>query len=71
MLTVFQRDLLGYTPLHYASLAGSKEICLLLMKHHNIRTDIKNNNGKTPIALAKNKDVATIIKDFKGINQRH
>lgn len=56
-----QQDALGWTPLHYASKSGEKEIVTLLIMYH-CNVDIKNFKGKTPLQLAKNKDVSIIIK---------
>ena len=43
----------GYTPLHLAVEQGQTECVKLLLTHPNINTNIKDNRGKTPLALAQ------------------
>lgn len=58
-------DLLGWTPLHYASYTGQKDIVAVLIVDDRCKLKMKNSKGKTALQLAKTKDIAVIIKKFK------
>jgi ankyrin repeat protein len=47
------RDGFGCTPLHYAVQYLNQEAIVLLLLERDAKIDIKNNEGKTPLGLAK------------------
>lgn len=47
------QDSFGDTPLHCAALHGSMRTLNLLLKYEDVALDAKNNEGLTPLALAK------------------
>ncbi|CAB4396805.1 unnamed protein product [Rhizophagus irregularis] len=57
-----QSDQLGNTALHYASKGGRIDVIELLLKQKNINDTIMNVDGKQPIDLAKNREIANILK---------
>jgi hypothetical protein len=57
-----QKDQLGNTALHYASKGGRIDVIELLLRQKNINDTIMNVDGKQPIDLAKNQEIANILK---------
>jgi hypothetical protein len=51
---------LGQTPLHIACTRG-RESAVLVLLLHGARTCVKSNSGKTPISIAKEKRLTSII----------
>ncbi|RIA81478.1 Oxysterol-binding protein [Glomus cerebriforme] len=56
------KDQLGNTALHYASKGGRIDVIELLLKQKNINDTIMNMEGKQPIDLAKNQEIANILQ---------
>ena len=51
------------TPLHQASWKGNEEIVRLLTQNTKTKLDIKNNENKLALDLAKNEKIKQIIKE--------
>ncbi|GBB85561.1 hypothetical protein RclHR1_12050006 [Rhizophagus clarus] len=60
-----QKDQLGNTALHYASKGGRIDVVELLLKQKNINYTIMNVDGKQPIDLAKNQEIANILRESR------
>jgi ankyrin repeat protein len=64
----------GDTPLHLAIIFGNKACTEILLDHPDLKTNIKDNNGKTPFEIAKklaggnpaNTEILRVIKDHVG-----
>ena len=53
----------GLTPLHVAAWEGYFEIVKLLLEN-GADPEIRNKDGRTPLDLAKDKRIASVIRDF-------
>ena len=61
-LDINTRDDGGYTALHYAVIQGNAELVQQMLTHPDIKTDLSNNDGQTPLDLARAANLTTIIK---------
>jgi len=57
------RPAMRWSALHQAAFSGSAEAVRFLLSHH-AATDATNSEGKTPIDVAKNDKVRSILKEF-------
>ncbi|WP_237342887.1 tetratricopeptide repeat protein [Wolbachia endosymbiont of Folsomia candida] len=53
----------GDTPLHIATSKGNKELVQLLLSKH-AQIDLENNEGKTPLALAKDSEIISTLEKY-------
>ncbi len=62
----------GWTALHYAYLSGHKE-CIDVLLKHGVPADVKDNNGKTPAELYRERpqpvDIELPLQDYVGVYQ--
>ena len=61
-LDINTRDDGGYTALHYAVIQGNAELVQQMLTHPDIKTDLSNNDGQTPLDLARAANLTAIIK---------
>ncbi|KAI8774742.1 osteoclast-stimulating factor 1, partial [Biomphalaria glabrata] len=57
---------LGDTPLHSAAWKGHAEAVKMLLDK-GARVDLRNNDGKLPIDLTKDADVAALLREAAGV----
>ncbi|KAJ3399504.1 Osteoclast-stimulating factor 1, partial [Chytridiales sp. JEL 0842] len=65
---VSAQNKLGDTPLHLAAWGGNIQVVSALLEHPSIQPalKLKNKNNETPVALAKNDEVAAMLIQFEG-----
>ena len=61
-LDINTRDDGGYTALHYAVIQGNTELVQQILARPGIKTDLSNNDGQTPLDLARAANLTDIIK---------
>ena len=69
-LDINTRDDDGYTALHYAVIQGDAELVQQMLVHPDIKTDISNNDGQTPLDLAQEPQLRKLLIGALDINQQ-
>ncbi|KAJ3323586.1 Osteoclast-stimulating factor 1 [Boothiomyces sp. JEL0866] len=65
-VTINVQNKLGDTPLHLSAWGGHPAVVDLLLNQEGIKTTLKNNDGQTPVQLAKVDAVAALLLNFNG-----
>ncbi|KAJ3314106.1 Osteoclast-stimulating factor 1 [Boothiomyces sp. JEL0838] len=65
-VTINVQNKLGDTPLHLSAWGGHPDVVELLLNQEGIKTTMKNNDGQTPVQLAKGDATAALLLNFNG-----